>query len=65
VTGSEIQLKYTGLSMAGTYCHPFGFEHDEEESAKIVSMINESGADILFIGKRQTNLTKYTINGGN
>jgi len=38
------------LQIAGTYCPPFGFEHDEIESDKIVEMINRSKPDILFIG---------------
>jgi len=39
-----------GLEIVGTYCPPFGFEHDAEESLRIVNMINTSGADILFVG---------------
>ncbi|HQT25684.1 MAG TPA: WecB/TagA/CpsF family glycosyltransferase [Burkholderiales bacterium] len=38
------------LSVAGTYSPPFGFEKDELESKRIVKMVNDSGADILFIG---------------
>jgi len=39
-----------GLQVVGAYSPPFGFEHDEQESTRIVTMINESGADILFVG---------------
>ncbi len=38
------------LHVAGTYSPPFGFEQDELESRRIVRMINESGAEILFVG---------------
>jgi len=37
------------LQIVGTYCPPFGFEKDPEESGRIVAMINDSGADILFV----------------
>jgi len=46
----KLQRKHPKLQIAGTYCPPFGFEHDEVESSKIVNMVNESGADILFVG---------------
>ena len=45
-----LQARHPNLQVAGTYCPPFGFEHDEKECAKIVKMVNESGADILFVG---------------
>lgn len=41
---------YPGLKIAGYYCPPFGFEHNEEESRSIVDRVNNSGAQILFIG---------------
>ncbi len=42
--------KYPKLRVTGMYSPPFGFENDMEENAKIVKSINESGADILFVG---------------
>ena len=33
-----------------TYCPPMGFEHDPEECAKIIQIINESGANVLAVG---------------
>lgn len=38
------------LLIAGTYCPPFGFEYDEEESNWIIKDINEKNTDILFLG---------------
>ena len=38
------------LRVAGVYSPPFGFEKDDAESERIVAMINDSGADILFVG---------------
>lgn len=38
------------LRIAGTFCPPFGFEHDEDQCHAIADMIRTSGADILFAG---------------
>ena len=46
----ELSMKFPGLRLAGVYCPPFGFENDEQETSKIVTQINDSNADILFIG---------------
>jgi len=50
LAAKELQKSNPGLQIAGTYCPPFGFEHDACESSKIVNIINQSGADILFVG---------------
>lgn len=39
-----------GLLVAGTYCPPFGFEHDLQQCQEIARMINDSAADVLFVG---------------
>ncbi len=33
-----------------SYCPPMGFEHDPEECAKIIEIINQSGASVLAVG---------------
>ena len=38
------------LTVAGTYAPPFGFENDEVELRRIVTMLKGSMADILFVG---------------
>ncbi|MFA7229818.1 MAG: WecB/TagA/CpsF family glycosyltransferase [Victivallaceae bacterium] len=45
-----LKKKYPLLNVVGTYSPASGFEHHEEENSKIVSMIKNSGADILFVG---------------
>jgi len=50
LAAKELQKSNPSLQIAGTYCPPFGFEHDACESSKIVNIINQSGADILFVG---------------
>ena len=42
--------RYPGITVVGTYAPPFGFETDERENARIVSMINASTSDVLFVG---------------
>ncbi len=42
--------RFPGLQVAGTYSPPFGFDNDEEESARIVQMIRDARPDILFVG---------------
>lgn len=46
----KLQEKHPNLQIVGTYCPPFGFEYDEEENKKIIAIINDSEADILFVG---------------
>lgn len=38
------------LTIVGHYSPPFGFEKDAKENEKIVSMLNSSGANIVFVG---------------
>jgi len=47
---SVMRSRYPGLRVVGTYCPPMGFERDASENAKIVRMILNSGADIVFVG---------------
>lgn len=42
--------EYRNIRIAGTYSPPFGFEKDENEIKKIISLINDSHVDILCIG---------------
>lgn len=39
-----------GLVVAGTYCPPFGFEDDAEQTSRMVDDINSKRVDILFMG---------------
>ena len=49
---AAIKLKQLNpsLCVSGTYSPPFGFDKDSTESERIVNMINDAGADILFVG---------------
>lgn len=46
----KLKMRYSNLVVAGVYCPPFGFELDQEETKHIISLINDSGAHLLFIG---------------
>jgi len=48
-TIEKISRLYQGIQIAGCYSPPFGFEQDTWQNEKIVNLINESKADILFI----------------
>lgn len=47
---SNLQKKYPGLNIVGTYSPPFGFEKDQDELSRIDHMLYESKADMLFVG---------------
>lgn len=49
-TGQAMAMKFSGLLVAGTYCPPWGFEHNELEQLKIIDCVNTSRVDILFVG---------------
>lgn len=46
----KLEQDYPGLECVGTYSPPFGFEKDETEMKKIITMLRESNADQLFVG---------------
>lgn len=46
----NLATRFKGLQVVGTYSPPFGFEKDENEMAKIKSMIKEADPDILIAG---------------
>jgi len=47
---SELDKRYPGLNVVGTYSPPFGFENDAAENRKIINLINAKKPEILFIG---------------
>ncbi len=46
----NLERMYPGLQCVGTYSPPFDFEKDPFEINKIVIMLKESNADLLFVG---------------
>lgn len=45
----NLQKKYSGLLISGTYSPPIGFEKNKTEVSKIVNMINDSDTDVLAV----------------
>lgn len=46
----NMEIKYKGLNIAGTYSPPFGFENCEDEIIHINDLLQESQADIVIVG---------------
>lgn len=67
--GEILQTKYPGLVIAGSYSPPFGFQDDEEEMLKIITLLKKSNSDMLFVGMGSPkqdifiyeNMNKYEI----
>lgn len=45
-----LKSKFPNLNVCGIYCPPLGFEHNTDESAKIINLITNAKPDILFVG---------------
>lgn len=46
----NLERKYKGLNVVGTYSPPFGFEKDEKEMDKIIELIRNTKPQILIVG---------------
>ena len=46
----KLRQSLPGLKVAGVYSPPLGFEKDETEKERIVRMLRDSRADMLFVG---------------
>lgn len=46
----NLEKKYKGLQVVGTYSPPYGFEKNHEEMHKIITMIREAAPQILIVG---------------
>lgn len=44
-----LEFHNLGLQIIGTYAPPFGFERDDQENARIVSMVRAAAPDALFV----------------
>lgn len=59
----NLEKKYMGLNIIGTYSPSYGFENKNDEINKIIKMIREAGPDILAVGlgapKQEKFLYKY------
>lgn len=46
----KLSIRFPGLQVVGTYSPPYGFENDENEMRKIISMIKNAKPHILIVG---------------
>lgn len=60
---ANLQKKFPGLMIAGTYSPPFGFEKDEKELNHIIQVVAEAKPHILVVGlgcpKQEKFIYKY------
>lgn len=56
----NLKKRYPGFNLAGFYSPPFGFEKDPAENQKIINLINESKAPILFVALGAPKQEKWT-----
>lgn len=49
LAAKNLTEKYPGLNISGTYCPPYGFENDPEESLRVREKIIECAPDLLFV----------------
>lgn len=57
--------KYPNLQVVGSYSPPFGFETDQEQNNKIITLINSVKPDILFVGVGAPKQEKWIYNNLN
>lgn len=50
LAADKLQVQYPGLTVAGLYSPPFGFETDAVECQNIIELVNRCEPDILFVG---------------
>ena len=58
----NLELKYEGLNIVGSYSPSYGFENSEEEIKKIITMINRLKPDILAVGLGAPKQEKFIYN---
>ena len=47
---ANVERRWQGVSVSGTYSPPWGFEHDEVECQHILGRIRDAAPDLLLIG---------------
>jgi N-acetylglucosaminyldiphosphoundecaprenol N-acetyl-beta-D-mannosaminyltransferase len=50
LTAKILQLRHPKIKIAGWYCPPFGFEHNEAENNIIIQRIRDAAPTYLFVG---------------
>src|SRR5690606_16295596 len=58
----NLNLKTGAEIVVGAYSPPFGFETDQEETSKIIKMVNSSNATVLALGVGAPKQEKWIFN---
>lgn len=58
----QLKKQFPNMKIVGCYSPPFGFEKDKIENEKIINMLKESKADILFVGLGAPKQEKWIYN---
>lgn len=59
---ARLKKRIPDLKIVGTYCPPFGFEKDGDETAKIIKFCNDKRPDLLFVGVGAPKQEKWSWN---
>ncbi len=46
----QVEQRWPAVKVVGTYSPPLGFERDAQENEKIISLVNDSQAELLVLG---------------
>jgi N-acetylglucosaminyldiphosphoundecaprenol N-acetyl-beta-D-mannosaminyltransferase len=49
-TALVLKERNAGINIVGTYCPPMGFEHDADETRRIMQRVRDARPDLLFVG---------------
>ncbi len=55
------EQRHPNIRVVGTHCPDMGFEKNDAENKRIVSMIREAGADLLFVGLGSPKQEKWIV----
>jgi len=57
----KLEKRHPKIRIVGTYCPSRGFEKDQAENERIVSMIREANTDLLFVGLGSPKQEKWIV----
>jgi N-acetylglucosaminyldiphosphoundecaprenol N-acetyl-beta-D-mannosaminyltransferase len=57
----RLQKDYEGIELVGTYSPPYKLEFSEEDNNAMIEQVNESGADVLWVGMTAPKQEKWIL----
>ncbi|WP_421918644.1 WecB/TagA/CpsF family glycosyltransferase [Marinifilum sp.] len=61
LAADKLKEKYPQLNVVGCYSPDFGFENDPKENGKIIELLKNSGADVLYVGLSEGKGEKWIV----